>query len=87
MRVFSAVAAAAMIIGLGGAPAVADTAGQAAEKTRDPDRVVCKTKAKTGSRLATKTCHTVKEWDIIAEENRRTFQEANGPTINTARGN
>lgn len=51
------------------------------------DKVVCKSALQTGTRFPKKTCHTVAQWDIIAEENRRTFQEANGPTINTARGN
>lgn len=87
MRSISAVATAALVIGFATGPAFADASSREVKTVQDPDRMVCKTKPKTGSRIGTRTCHTAREWDIIAEENRRIFNEANGPTVNTARGN
>lgn len=39
------------------------------------DRVVCKTQRKTGTRLGSRICRTVDQWERITEENRRTAHE------------
>ncbi len=35
----------------------------------DPQRIICKNDAPTGSRLPKRTCKTAQEWDEIAEAN------------------
>ena len=41
----------------------------------NPDKVVCKVKAKTGTRFPNKTCRTRAEWEKITAENKRTASE------------
>jgi hypothetical protein len=59
------------------APAVAET-----RSDEDPDRRICKTQKKTGSRVPIKTCRTKAEWDALAEESRDATKEmADKPMI------
>lgn len=51
-------------------------------KSADADaKIVCKYKAKTGTRFPSKKCHSVKEWEQITEEHRRTAAEMSGPVV------
>ena len=51
-------------------------------REKGEDRLVCKSKAKTGTRFQTKTCRTVREWDQIAEQQKRDAAEMiNRPQI------
>ncbi|ATE63435.1 hypothetical protein [Rhizorhabdus dicambivorans] len=65
--------------------AFAVESGPADAKGDPGDKVVCKTRPQTGTRFRTKVCHTVAQWDIIAEEMRRTAQEMNGRIIEVRR--
>lgn len=53
------------------------TAAGAAPEAKDgaSDRLVCKYRAKTGTRFASKTCRTVAQWDEIAEDSRRNMKD------------
>lgn len=66
-------------------PAFAADAPAKPEQTQA--KIVCKSQPETGTRFRKKTCHSVAEWDAIAEENRRAAAEMNGPAVNGARGN
>lgn len=76
---------AACLWGLASTPALSVGAEAAGSKENPRDKVVCKTRPQTGSRLRAKTCHTVGQWETIAEEMRRTAQEMNGPAIEIRR--
>ena len=54
-----------------------DSAAASAEagSKGDQDRIVCKTNTQTMSRFKKKTCHSQREWNRIAEENRRAYSE------------
>jgi hypothetical protein len=54
--------------------AMADVPGQPTAK-QDPNRIVCKTESKVGTRFPTRICRTRAEWDQIAEEHRRAGAE------------
>lgn len=56
---------------------------------KDPgERMVCKRDAKTGTRFKKSTCRTKAEWDQIAEQNKRDFQEQqNRPLVSIEKGN
>ncbi|ATE63437.1 hypothetical protein [Rhizorhabdus dicambivorans] len=59
----------------------------ASQQPADGSRIVCKSQPTTGTRLRTKVCHSIAEWELISEENRRTAKEMVGPVVNGARGN
>ncbi len=44
-------------------------------ETAAPEKLVCKRRARTGTRFMTKTCRTEAQWDAIAEDNRRALKE------------
>jgi hypothetical protein len=48
-------------------PTAASTAA-AAPATPDPNKKICKTKTKTGSRFPERTCLTKAEWDYLAAQ-------------------
>ena len=78
--------AAALALILTGAPAPAFNAGSVEASDRAGDKVVCRSKPKTGTRFRTKTCRTVAEWEAIREAARRTMsEELQGRAINTCR--
>ena len=55
--------------------ALAATAANAAPKKQDPNKVVCKTIAETGSRLnKTRACHTVAEWAELRRQTKQTVE-------------
>ena len=55
--------------------ALAATAATAAPKKNDPNKVVCKTIAETGSRLnKTRACHTVAEWAELRRQTKATVE-------------
>ena len=67
-------------------PAIALAQGEP-NKT-DPDALVCKNQKKTGTRFATKICHTRKQWEEIAEANKRGFAESRDrPAVDISRDN
>lgn len=70
----------AMIVALA---ASAATPSLAEEKSDKPEeKMVCKRMQQTGTRFASRTCHTAAEWDKIAEEHRRAMAETiNRPMI------
>jgi len=60
------------------AAAAAQAPAQGADGDRSEraeERVICKSKAKTGTRFKTKTCRTVAQWDQMAEQHRRDAAE------------
>lgn len=62
--------------------------GAAADPPRQQDKIVCKSKPRTGTRFVNKTCRTAAEWEAIAEFSRRAAAEmVNRPVVNTERGN
>jgi hypothetical protein len=73
------------LAGIAAMPAAAEQQRQDNEKPEQ--KIVCKRDAETGTRFKKKTCHSVAEWDVIAEENRRAAKELVGPVVNGARGN
>lgn len=85
MRSKIVAATAICLFGMASSPAFAVGADAPPAKDDPPDKVVCKTKPQTGSRLRAKTCHTVGQWETIAEEMRRTAQEMTGPAIEIRR--
>ena len=74
-------------------PAAAPPAGKdsakAAKPASDPNRIVCKTEATTGSLFPTRTCRTQAAWDALREEGQRLTQDiqtrALGPSADAAR--
>ena len=57
--------------------ALAATAATAApsSKKNDPNKIVCKTIAETGSRLnKTRACHTVAEWAELRRQTKQTVE-------------
>ena len=55
---------------LAGAPAAGATPAEGVS-----DKVVCKNKAKTGTRFPNKTCRTRAEWEKITAQNKRDASE------------
>lgn len=56
----------------------AATSGAASSPSTDPDKIICKTDKKTGTRLAKRTakiCKTKAEWDRIDLENQLMNQD------------
>jgi hypothetical protein len=51
-------------------PALAETAPKAPAKPADPDKLICKTRTKTGSRFPEKTCMTKAQWDELWAKSR-----------------
>lgn len=48
----------------------------------EKQRVICKTQIPAGSRFAVRVCRTAAQWETMAEQNRRDFNETqNRPTI------
>jgi len=41
----------------------------------DPTVVVCKTESNKGSRFRSRTCRTRGDWEAIAEEHKRVYEE------------
>ena len=52
------------------------TTKNATAKAADPERMVCKRQALTGTRFARKICFSRAEWDAQAEQDRRALAEA-----------
>ena len=60
----------------------------AANSARSDQALVCKEKAKTGTRFRSKTCHTRADWDKIAEQHKREADEMiNRRMIDDRKGN
>ncbi|MGX7953217.1 hypothetical protein ACWPM1_11715 [Tsuneonella sp. HG249] len=77
----AAVAGAALLL-----PASAFAQGD--KDRNDPSELVCKSQKKTGTRFATKTCYTRKQWDDLTEANKRNYAEMRDRrTIDTTRDN
>jgi hypothetical protein len=58
-------------------PAAAVQPPQKDSVEKDLDRVICKPRQATGSRLpSAKVCRTQREWNLIEIENRRTLEKA-----------
>jgi hypothetical protein len=85
MRHAIAFALSVAIVALTPGRAAVEPDKSAAKASGDDDRMVCKTKPQTGTRLRTKTCYTAAEWERIAEENRRAMKDMLGPVIETRR--
>ncbi|HEX8527550.1 hypothetical protein [Allosphingosinicella sp.] len=82
MRAFILMAAVAVMAT--GAASAADPVGAPGANSRDER--VCRQRAKTGTRFATRVCHTRAQWERITEENRRAAAEMiNKPMIETRR--
>lgn len=62
-------------------------ASAAAEPTKNGKaEMVCKTKAKTGTRFPSKTCYTREQWDAMSEQNKRDAKDLiERPIIETRR--
>jgi hypothetical protein len=72
-------------VSLASAPAFA---GGAKSGKDAGDEMVCKRQAKTGTRFASKVCHTRSQWAEITEANKRAAAEDfNKPTVNVGKGN
>ena len=73
-------------VSLASAPAFA---GGGTKSGKDAgDEMVCKRQAKTGTRFASKICHTRAQWAEITEANKRAAAEDfNKPTVNVGKGN
>lgn len=58
--------------------------GQADKAAADPNRVICRTVAETGSRLRrTRTCLTARDWDV--QERARQQDLKNRPALGSSR--
>lgn len=80
MRVIALAAVAALMA----SPLFAETE----QPAKDPNKIICKSKAKTGTRFPTKTCRTRAEWEQIAEAAKRDAKDVlDQPIINTDRNN
>ncbi len=44
-------------------------------RTKDGDRIVCRSLMRTGTRRATRTCLTVRQWEIIDEHGQELIRE------------
>jgi hypothetical protein len=78
--------AATLALMITGTPATALNTGSVDASDRAGDKVVCRSKPKTGTRFRTKTCRTVAEWEAIREAARRTMsEELQGRAVNTCR--
>lgn len=87
MTQYAVGAIAAFLIAVASAP-LAARGNQSSEPVKSPeDKVVCKSSLQTGTRFRKKICHTVGQWETIAEENRRALDEMQGATVRTERDN
>jgi hypothetical protein len=83
MRSVTCVALSALLASV---PAVSGSAAEPSVEEKQNEKLVCKTKPKTGTRFPTKTCRTVEEWSEIAEASKRSAAEmADKPVIETRR--
>ena len=79
MRYATLIAISGLLVSAAAAPSFA---AQPTAQERSGDKLVCKSKPKTGTRFRTKTCRTVSEWDQIAEGNKRAMADVvNRPQI------
>lgn len=68
--------------------AIAPASIASAKSAQNQDEKICKRQAKTGTRFASKICHTRAEWEEITEANKRAAAEAiNRPAVNIGKGN
>jgi hypothetical protein len=56
-------------------PLLAGTPASAASEKAAEGKVVCKNKAKTGTRFPSKMCRTRSEWEQISAQNKRDAKE------------
>jgi hypothetical protein len=64
--------------------AATDAAPAKAPNAKDPDKVVCRTEAITGSRFLQRVCHTQAEWDEMHREAELMQRESNQRPANSA---
>lgn len=58
-----------------------------ATQKSEKDRIVCRSAPKTGTRFSSQTCHTVRQWEQIEEQQKRDASDLiNRPKIETNRG-
>lgn len=65
-------------------PTVAQT--ELEESRANPDRVVCRREAATGTRFVKRICRTQREWDEITEKSQESFREVQNRPIANAGG-
>lgn len=49
--------------------------GEVSAREAAGDKMVCKARKKTGTRVGTKTCRTARHWEEMAEANRAALKE------------
>lgn len=70
------------LVAMMAAVTIAPVSAEEAVKKKDKEEVVCKRTQKTGTRFASRVCHTPAEWDRITEEHKRAAAEAmNAPAF------
>lgn len=85
MRNLSLIASAALLISV---PVVPALFAQTPEGASAKDRTVCKTRQKTGTRFASRTCRSLRHWEQMEDEHKRGAAEiVNRPMIEVRRGN
>ena len=68
------------------APAVLVAGTEPSADDKAGQKLICKQKPRTGTRLPSKMCRTALQWDQMAEAHKRNFAEvANRPAIETRR--
>lgn len=66
-------------------PALAQTSLE--QSRTNPDRVVCRREAATGTRFVKRTCRTQREWDEITEKSQQSFREVQNRPMTQLGGN
>jgi hypothetical protein len=62
------------------------TTANSATSADDPDRVVCKNIAVTGTRFKKKECHTAREWERMRQEAKEAVEGASQRQVNPSGG-
>lgn len=69
-------------------PAIASHSAQTNSASDPKNKTVCKGSQRTGTRFASRTCRTVREWEELEEQNKRGASELiNRPQIEIRKGN
>lgn len=78
MSLVRLIAASALLVAIPAAPALF---AQSAPHARSGDRMVCKSRARTGTRFPSRTCRPASEWSEMEEQHKRAAAEILGPAV------
>ena len=78
MSLVRLIAVSALLVAVPATPALF---AQGGPKARSGDRMVCKARAKTGTRFPSRTCRSASEWAEMEEQHKRSAAEMLGPAV------